>query len=146
MPIVDPLTGLFFMLEVGGVQLATFQACSGVGSTSEVIEQRTTAPDGTTVIRKVPGRLVWPNLVLERGLDQSAKLWTWRQQVVDGKVAEARKNGVVLVMRQDGSGLARWEFVNGWPCGWLVSSNEDVSGMAVERLEVAHEGLRLRVL
>jgi hypothetical protein len=40
----------------------------------------------------------------------------------------------------------RWDFVNGWPCGWRVSSTEDAGGLAVERLEIAHDGLRLRVL
>jgi T4-like virus tail tube protein gp19 len=79
---------------------------------------------------------------LERGLDPSDKLWAWRQQVVDGKVADARKNGAVSVMGPDGSRLLRWEFINGWPCGWLVST-EDGSEIALEQVEIAHEGLRL---
>ncbi len=142
MPIGEPLTGLTFVLEVGGVQMAMFQACSGVGSTSDVVENRTVGPDGKEVIRKLPGKLKWPNLVLERGLEPSDKLWAWRQQVVDGKVADARKNGAVSVMGPDGSRLLRWEFINGWPCGWLVST-EDGSKMTLEQLEIAHEGLRL---
>jgi phage tail-like protein len=145
MPIDPPLTGLVFVLEVDGVQLATFQTCSGLGSTSEVVENKTVAPDGTTVIHKVPGTLKWSNLVLERGLDQSAKLWNWRQQVVDGQVGAARKNGSVVAISQAGTPVVRWEFVAGWPCGWLASSAKDAGGIAVERLEIAHEGLRLRV-
>jgi phage tail-like protein len=143
---VDPMTGLSFVLEVDGAQMAMFATCSGVGSTSEVIENKTTAPDGTIVIRKVPGRLKWSNLVLERGLDNSTRLWTWRQQVVDGKADAARKNGAVVAMGQEGKALLRWEFVAGWPCGWSVSSHDDAGGLAIERLEIAHEGLKLRVL
>jgi len=110
--------------------------CSGLGSTSEVLEQTTTAAAGTITIRKVPGKLTWSNLVLERGIERSAKLWNWRQLVVDGKVAEARKNGALVAMSQDGASLMRWDFVNGWPCAWRVFSTEDASGLAVERLEV----------
>jgi phage tail-like protein len=145
MPIAPPLTGLVFTLEIDGAQLATFRACSGLGSTSEVVEHKTAAPDGTPVVRKIPGRTTWSNLVLERGLDQSAKLWTWRQQVVDGKVDAARKNGSVVAVSQEGKPIVRWEFVGGWPCGWSVSASGDGGGMAVERLEIAHEGLKLRV-
>ena len=143
---VEPVAGLTFVLEVDGVQMAMFQTCSGVGSTSEVIENKTTAPDGATAVRKIPGRLKWSNLVLERGLDQSTDLWTWRQQVVDGKLDAARKNGAVVAMGPEGRPLMRWEFVAGWPCGWLVSATDDSSGIAVERLEIVHEGLRLRVV
>ena len=146
MPIAEPASGLIFALEVDGAQMALFRTCSDLGSTSEVLEQKTTAADGTIVIRKVPGKLTWSNLVLERGVERSAKLWNWRQLVVDGKVAEARKDGAVVAMSQEGASLMRWDFVNGWPCGWRVSSTEDASGLAVERLEIAHDGLRLRVL
>jgi hypothetical protein len=44
MPIAEPLTGLIFVLEADGAQMATFRACSGLGSTSEVNETKTTAP------------------------------------------------------------------------------------------------------
>jgi phage tail-like protein len=148
MPVAStqPLTGLIFALEVDGVRMATFPTCSGLGSTSAVVQQKTTAPDGTTVIRKVPGPVTWSNLVFERGLAQSSDLWTWRQQVVDGKVDAARKNGAVVAIASDGTPLMRWEFIAGWPCRWLVSSTDTAGRLAIEQLEIAHEGLKLRVL
>jgi phage tail-like protein len=146
MPIAPPVTGLVFTLEVDGVQMATFHTCSGLGSTTEVIEHKTVDATGKEAVRLIPGRLRWSNLVLERGVDRSAKLWNWRQQVIDGKLEAARKNGAVVAMTPEGGPILRWEFVAGWPCGWSFSSAGDANGMAVERLEIVHEGLRLRVL
>jgi hypothetical protein len=56
------------VLEVAGLQPATFRTCSGLGSTSEVFEHKTVDRDGREVIQMVPGRIRWPHLVLERGL------------------------------------------------------------------------------
>jgi len=42
---------------------------------SDVVENRTVRPDEREVIRKLPGKPKWPNLVLERGLDPFDKLW-----------------------------------------------------------------------
>jgi phage tail-like protein len=141
MTIRPELPGLYFILEVARVQ-TVFQTCSGLGSTSEVIEHKTTDQYGKEIVQKIPGRLRWTNLVLERGFDKSTNLWTWRQQVVDGKWPEARKNGFVTATNQDASMMKRWEFVNGWPCEWQVSSTEDASGIVVERVEIAYDVLR----
>jgi phage tail-like protein len=134
-------TGPYFILEVARMQ-TVFQTCSGLGSISEVIDHKTSDQYGKEVIQKVPGRVRWPNLVLKRGLDQDKGLWEWRQHVVANRMTEARKNGIVIAMRPDNSPIKRWEFVNGWPCEWQVSSTEDASAIVVETIEITHEGLR----
>jgi phage tail-like protein len=144
MAIRPPLADLVFVLEVAGMQPVTFKTCSGLGSTSEVIEHKIVERD-REVIEMIPGRLKWPHLVLERGLDPSAKLWTWRQLILNGKLAEARRNGAVVAMTQEGRAVLRWGFVAGWPCGWSVSSAEDAGGLAVERLEIVHQGLTVQI-
>jgi phage tail-like protein len=136
------LVGSVFVLSIDATPIH-FQTCSGLGSTSEVIEDRQTDPSGHTIIKKIPGMLKWPNLVLQRGVDPSTKLWTWRQLVIDGKMADARKTGVVEVWTADGKVLRRWEFARGWPCAWQASSDEDASGIVIERIEIAHEGLKM---
>ena len=131
MPIAEPASGLIFALEVDGAQMALFRTCSDLGSTSEVLEQKTTAADGTIVIRKLPGKLTWSNLVLERGVERSAKLWNWRQLVVDGKVAEARKEwrrrghepgGRIA----DAVGLRQWLAL--WMAGFLHRGRQRAGG------------------
>jgi len=141
MTIRPELTGLHFILEVARVR-TVFLTCSGLGSTSEVIEHREVDQLGKEVTRKIPGRLKWSNLALKRGVDVDNNLWNWRQLVVDGKMTEARKNGLVTVVNEAGSAMKRWEFLNGWPCEWQVSSTEDASGIVIESIEIAHEGLR----
>ncbi len=142
MSIRPELAGLHFILEVARVR-TVFQTCSGLGSTSEIIEHRELDQTGKEVTRKIPGRLKWSNLALKRGVDVDNNLWTWRQLVVDGKVVDARKTGLVELRTADGKLLKRWEFTRGWPCAWQASSDEDTSGIVIERIEIAHEGLRM---
>ena len=130
-----------FILEVAGMQAVLFQTCSGLGSTSEVIEHKITDEFGKEVVRKIPGRLMWSNLVFKRGVNQDKSLWAWRQLVIANKMAEARKNGTVTAMGQEGLPIKRWEFVRGWPCEWQVASPLDASAIVVETIEIAHEGL-----
>jgi phage tail-like protein len=131
-----------FILEVAGMQAVSFPTCSGLGSTSEVIEHKITDELKGEIIRKIPGRLIWSNLVLKRGVSQDKSLWAWRQLVIANKMAEARRNGTVTAMSQEGLAIKRWEFLNGWPCEWQVSSPEGASAIVVETIEIAHEGLR----
>ena len=44
-------------------------------------------------IKKIPGNLKFNDITLKRGVDADNGLWQWRQQVVDGKVKEARCDG-----------------------------------------------------
>jgi phage tail-like protein len=135
-------TGPYFVLEVDRVQ-TVFQSCSGLGSTSEVIDHRVVDQYGKEIVQRIPGRLRWTNLVLKRGLDKSARLWDWRQQIIAGKWPEGRRNGFITATLRDGMPIRRWEFINGWPCEWQASFTEDTSGIVVERIELAYEALRV---
>jgi phage tail-like protein len=136
---VDPLRNFNFLVEIDGIAQASFTECSGLSSTTEVIENRE-GGDNTTV-RKLPGRTSYTNVLLKWGLTSSTELWDWRQQIVDGNIV--RKNcSIVMFDLPNSTEVARWNFVRAWPTKWegpaLSAKGSDI---AIDTLELAHEGL-----
>ncbi len=61
---------------------------------------------------------------------------------LDGAVQ--RKNMSVLLLDAAGNEVLRWNIVNAWPVRWSGPVlNAEVSGVAIETLEIAHEGVSL---
>lgn len=135
----DVMGGAVFQLEVEGKLTGTFAACSGIGSTHEVVEYKSGDKAGKEVIQKRPGRLVWRDVTLSRGLSSDLKLWAWRQEVVDGKMAEARKKCTITMMDREARPVAVWELTNGWPSG-LTMDAKGGNEAAVEEIVLSHEG------
>ena len=111
----DPLAGFHFMIDVGGKITGYFTECSGLGSESEIIEQKVVNEKGVEVVVKIPGRLKWGDITLKRGITSSLDLWNWRKQVEEGDVKGARTNGSIVMFDQALAEKARWNFLNGWP-------------------------------
>ena len=138
----DPLIGAHFALEVQGVVSAFFSQASGFNNSSEVVTHQAVDAAGKSVVQKIPGDLTWDDITLNRGITDDLALWDWRQQVIDGDVVGARKDGSVIMYNQASQEMARFNFRNGWPSGWKGPdvSSEDQS-VAIEEITIAHEGL-----
>ncbi|MCX4759757.1 phage tail protein [Streptomyces sp. NBC_01275] len=136
---VDPFRDYNFLVELEGIARASFTECTGLGSSTEVIEVRE-GGDNTTV-RKLPGRTTFGDITLKWGLTDSTELWAWRQQVVDG--ALLRKNGSIVVYDLAGrTEVARWNFVNAWPSKWEGPGfHAKGSDIAIDTLTLVHEGV-----
>jgi phage tail-like protein len=133
----DPYKNFNFLVEIDGIALAAFSEVTGLESETTVVEYRTGAEVGT---RKLPGLTKYSNIVLKRGITQDADLWNWRQSVVDGNTQ--RKNGTIVLLDDDRTEVVRWSFREGWPCKWQGPAlNAKNSEVAIELLEIAHEGL-----
>ena|SRR5689334_7117870 len=138
---LDPFGAFRFRVEIDGVQRAGFEEVSGLDSGQAIIEYRE-GDEKTTRVRKLPGLLRYANLVLKRGVTQDMELWQWRKQVADGEIAQARRNGVVILLDDAGAPVARWVFVNAWPVKYEGPAlNATGNEVAIETLELAHEGL-----
>jgi phage tail-like protein len=134
----DPYKVFRFRVEIDGLTAASFSEVSGLDSETAVVEYRTgTDPN---FARKLPGLTKYPNIVLKRGITQDAELWKWRQQIVEGNIE--RRNGIIVLLDDSGQDQVRWSFRNGWPCK-LQGPNLNAHGsdVAIETLEIAHEGL-----
>jgi phage tail-like protein len=133
-----PYVNFNFLVEIDGIRRAAFQECSGIDSSVDVIEHREGGENTTT--RKLPGMTKFSNIVLKRGLTDDLDLFTWHRRVVEGRTE--RRNGSIVLLDRMGQEVARWNFVRAWPARWdgpsLTAEGSDV---AVESLEIAHEGL-----
>ena len=138
----DPLLGFNFGLEFQGVISGYFTEIGGVGSEHEIIEHKVVDSSGHDLVQKIPGRLKWGDISLKRGVTSSLDLWTWRQDVVDGKMDNARKNGSIVMFDRAFEEVARWDFVMGWPSKvtgptFKADSNE----FGIEECVIVHEGI-----
>ncbi|GAA4842587.1 phage tail protein [Saccharopolyspora rosea] len=136
---VDPFRNFNFLVELDGITQASFTECTGLASTTEIIETREGGDN--TRVRKLPGKTNFSDITLKWGLTASAELWSWRQQVIDGNVV--RKNGSVVVFDlANHTEVARWNFVSAWPTKWEGPNfNAKGSDIAIDTLVLAHEGL-----
>lgn len=134
----------YFKINLGGAEAAGFfKEIDGIGSEHEVVVHTTGDAQGKSMVQKFPGQLKWNNITLKRGVDSNNALWTWRQQVIDGQITQARKDGTIEVLDWTGSTIVTYNFVRGWPCRYsapgLSSGGNEVM---VEEIEIAHEGLK----
>ena len=138
----DPLGSFNFVVEIDGIATAAFAECSGLGSETHVIEYRT--GDSFTTA-KLPGLTKFSNITLKRGITRDDALWKWRRAVADGKAD--RRNGAIVLLDEARSPVLRATFRNGWPCRWEGPAlNARGSDVAIEAIEIAHEGLELETL
>jgi phage tail-like protein len=136
----DPYVNFNFLVEIDGITEAAFQEAGGLDSTIDMIEHREGGENITT--RKIPGQVKFSNITLKRGLTDNTELYDWHRQWVDGDPAAPRKNGSIVLLDRQGQEKARWNFFNGWPCKWTGPSlNAEQNDIAIEALEIAHEGL-----
>jgi phage tail-like protein len=134
----DPFRGYNFKVEVGGITRAGFREASGLDSSQDAIEYREGVEKLTA--RKLPGLNKYSNISLKWGVTDDAELWAWRKKSIDGTVE--RKNGSIVLCDDKGEEKVRWNFVEGWPTKWTGPSfNATGNEVAIETLEIAHEGL-----
>ncbi len=80
----------FVKFKVQGGPTAFFTEVSSLGSESEVVEKKIVGANGQTIIKSLPGRLKWKEIVLKRGLTNDMSFWVWRAQVEAGNLQAAR--------------------------------------------------------
>jgi phage tail-like protein len=137
----DPYKNFNFRVEIDGVAAGQFAEVSGLAAEAEVVEYREGA-DKVTSSRKLPGRVRYPNVTLRRGLTGSRDLWEWWKTVRDGAVE--RRTVVITLLSDAGEPLLRWVLRNAWIAKIEAPDlNAEGNDVAIESVELAHEGLEL---
>ncbi|HUG48092.1 MAG TPA: phage tail protein [Candidatus Limnocylindria bacterium] len=129
----DALSSYTFGVEIQGVEIAQFMEVSGLASEIDVIELKENTPDGKLIIHKAPGAAKPPTLTLKRAKSSSKDLWDWHQNMLQGKISDARKDGSIILKSYDGTEVARYNFTNAWV------SKLDVSALKAGSNEVLTE-------
>jgi phage tail-like protein len=142
----DLPTANAFLFEVDGVEIGVFREVHGLSVTIRVDEIHEGGQNG--FVRKVPGRMVWPNLVFKRGLTQSDALFDWMSKSSGEGFASkdnklVRTTGAITALDTTGSRLRSWELVDVFPVRWQGPAFETGSNQPLEEeLEVAHHGFK----
>lgn len=133
---VDPYRNYRFLVEIDGIVQAGFSECSGFGSSVEVVEYRE-GGDPTTV-RKLRGKVSYPDITLKWGITDSRELYDWHLAAVNGEVE--RKNGSIVILDDKGQEKVRWNFFSAWPSKYDAPSL-DAKGndVAIDSLTVSCE-------
>lgn len=115
-----------------------FNECGGLEATMAVDEWREGGRNDAVL--RFPGRITHPNIRLRRGLAVSEELWKWHEQFILGK--GKRRDGVIELLNDGGDTVRTWRFRRGLPVRWAGPAlNATASAVAVEELEIVHEGL-----
>ncbi|HEY6058336.1 MAG TPA: phage tail protein [Candidatus Limnocylindrales bacterium] len=111
---MDAIASYHFSVEIDGVELAQFSELSGITSEIDVIDLKENTAQGKPIIKKLPGARKPPTITLKRAKNSSTALWDWHYAMYEGKVADARKNGSVVLYDYTFGEVSRYNFVNGW--------------------------------
>lgn len=135
----DPFRGFNFLVEIDGISQASFQECSGLDASTDVVDYREGKDPNHT--RKLSGLNKYTPITLRRGITASDELWKWRQTAIDG--TPERRNGSIVLLDTTGKEQLRWNFTEAWPSKWTGPAfNAATSAVAIEALEITHEELK----
>lgn len=135
----NPYGNYYFVLELDNTEVGHFMECSGLKSAAQVFEIEEGGLNGRT--HKRPGQSRWENVVLRYATNTSMRLLEWRDKFIQDQFSE-RLDGSITLMNNSGQPVRRWSFKNAWPVSWegpTLKAGE--SELAIETLEIAHEGL-----
>ncbi len=133
----DPYKGFRFRVEIDGIQQAGFRECSGLGSEIQVEEYRE-GNEKSLALRKLPGKVIYPDIILKWGATDSRELYNWHLAVINGKLE--RKNGSIVLLNDQGEEKLRWNFFDAWPSKWEGPTlNATSSDVAIETLTLTCE-------
>jgi phage tail-like protein len=137
----DSTSALSLTFSVSGVPaVGSFSECSGLETTLEVQDYPEGGNNG--LVRKFPGRVTWGNIKLRRGIALNDELWKWHFDFVEGH--GRRRDGIITLMDEKQNPVKAWRFKKGLPIKWVgPSMNAGQSQVAIEELEIGHEGLKL---
>ena len=140
---LPPYQAFNFAIEIEGLLVGGFSSVSGLESEVEVEEYREGGVNG--FVHKLPGRTSHANLVLSHGLTSVSTLWNWYYNTTLGVIQ--RRNGTIMLLDPRQIPVMWWNFRNALPVRWsgptFTATSDEV---AVESLELAHEGLTTPLL
>ncbi|WP_288461017.1 phage tail protein [uncultured Chryseobacterium sp.] len=136
-----PLVKFSFEVDWGGTNIG-FQEVSGLSIERDIIEYRQGAsPDFSKI--KMPGMAKFGNITLKRGTFKGDNdYFEWLQTIQMNTVE--RRSITISLLDENGAPAVTWKVKNAFPLK-LQSTDLKAEGneVAIETLEIAHEGLTI---
>ena len=137
----NPYLNFNFLVDIGLGEEIGFSEVDLPSGEIEVIEYREGA-DRVNTARKLPGLTKHSNVTLKRGISGRTDLFEWWKSVRDGQIV--RRNVTITLLDEQRQAVFRWQLRNAFPVK-IESSTLNATGneVAIETLELAHEGLEI---
>jgi phage tail-like protein len=137
-----PLPKFYFMVDWGSTTNIPFQEVSGLDIEAQPISYR---HGNSPVFSEInmPGIVKNSNVTMKKGVfvnDNS--FWDWYNKIKMNTIE--RQNVVIKLLDESGSPTMTWTLNNAWPT--KISSTDlksDANEVAVESIEIMHEGLTI---
>jgi len=137
----DPYLNFNFVVALGGEEAAGFSEVVLPEGRLDVVEYRE-GNEPASGARKLPGRVHYSNVVLERGITGNTELYDWWRAVRDGNLL--RRDVVITLLDEARKPVQAWVLRDAWPVrlafGVLEGLGDEV---AVETLELAYASYEL---
>jgi len=134
-----PIPKFHFRVEWAGNDIG-FQEVSGLGMETQFIEYRG-GNDPTFTNQKIPGLKKQSTITLKKGMFENDNIfWDWFTDVQANK--ERRETVTISLLDEEGNPMFVWTVINAFPI--KISSPDlksDANEIAVETIELAHEGI-----
>ena len=127
-----------YKVEIDGLEAGGFSEASGFDASIDVIEYR--EGDMVQTPMKLPGLKKYGNITLKQGVADSMVMYEWMIAGVEGEVE--RKTITITILDETETATASWQVINAWPAKYTAPDfNATASEVAIEALEIAHEGM-----
>lgn len=140
---VWPLPKFYFTVDITDVGTdLPFQEVSGLDVEAQPIEYRAGNSKAFSTI-KMPGIVKSGNVTLKKGIfAKDNKFWAWYSQIKLNTIKRATVT--IKLLDESGAPTMVWTLANAWPTKITgTDMKSDGNEVAVETLEIAHEGLTI---
>jgi phage tail-like protein len=115
-----------------------FSECTGLELTLQPEEYKEGGNNGGVL--KFASRATWANITLKRGVTAGTELWDWHFSFIEG--TGKRRDGVIVLLGAARAPVQAWYFRRGLPVKYTAPSlNATQNSVAIEAIEIAHEGI-----
>lgn len=140
---VWPLPKFYFTVKLGSQDnTASFQEVSGLETETQIIEYRhgNSKQFSTT---KMPGIAKFGNIILKRGVFvKDNNFFRWYDAIKMNTIK--RETVTIQLLDESGKPAMTWTLTNAWPTKISgIDLKSDGNEVAIETLELAHEGLTI---
>ena len=137
-----PSPKFHFQVEWGGSKIG-FTEVTGLDITTEVIEYRDGASREYSKI-KMPGQRKFSNITLKRGsFKGDNQFYSWFNTVSLNTIE--RRNLIISLLNEKHEPVIVWKVKNAWPTKITPTDlKADGNEVAIESMELAHEGLTIQ--
>lgn len=137
-----PLPKFYFSVDWGSTTNIPFQEVSGLEIEAQPIEYRHgNSPLFSTI--NMPGIIKNSHVTMKKGVFVNDNaFWDWYNKIKMNTIE--RQNVVIKLLDESGSPTMTWTLNNAWPS--KISSTDlksDANEVAIETIEISHEGLTI---